>query len=137
MDSTTYGYQQSFSLALQDGGRPRVAYYTDWAGQDLRYLEGPEGLHAPALSPGRGGQFVLTPNPARESVHVRFSLLRSETARLELLDDRGRRVIAKPLGVLAPGSHEVTLTTRELASGVYWLRLGGAGRAAVPMCVIR
>jgi hypothetical protein len=68
----------------------------------------------------------VRPNPTRGSQLVaRFSLSSSNSARLELLDVGGRRVIARELGRLTAGHHH-HFELREadrLAPGLYLLRL--------------
>ncbi|HYM80056.1 MAG TPA: hypothetical protein VEY91_01440 [Candidatus Limnocylindria bacterium] len=64
------------------------------------------------------------PNPAVAELRVAFSLPSTDSARLELLDVTGRRVLAHDLAGIEPGSHVVNLgSTSAMRAGVYWLRL--------------
>jgi hypothetical protein len=64
------------------------------------------------------------PNPTPGALSVAFSLPSGAAATLELIDVTGRLVIARDVGSLGPGNHQLLLNeTREVAAGVYWLRL--------------
>ena len=68
---------------------------------------------------------------------VEFALRDASPARLELLDVAGRRLLARDVGSLGPGTHVLDLTEHlTLGSGIYFVRLRQAGdevhtRAAV------
>ena len=68
---------------------------------------------------------------------VEFTLRDASPARLELLDVAGRRLLARPVGSLGPGTHALDLSEGgALKSGIYFARLLQAGdevhaRAAV------
>jgi hypothetical protein len=73
----------------------------------------------------------LHPNPTRGSgFDVVFALPTGATARLELLDISGRRLLSREVGSLGPGRHTVNLAEgRRVAPGIYWVRLAqGANR---------
>lgn len=63
----------------------------------------------------------FTPNPG-VGRQVAFSLATFERASIEVLDLAGRRVLARDVTSLGPGSHELALEQR-LAPGLYLLRL--------------
>lgn len=70
-------------------------------------------------------------SPSSRDLEVAFSLATGEAARLELFDIAGRAVVAQPVGSLGPGSHRVRLEAgREIASGIYTVRLAQGGRRA-------
>jgi FG-GAP repeat protein len=68
---------------------------------------------------------VLRPNPTTASgLNVVFALPSGATARLELLDISGRRVLSREVGWLGAGQHTVNLAEgRKVAPGLYWVRL--------------
>jgi hypothetical protein len=91
----------------------------DRAGQTV--YAGLVSVHVPvsatlSLAPGS--------NPALGLFSVSFSLPDTRPARLELYDVSGRRVLAREVGAMGPGTHVLRLAeTSGLSSGVYWLRL--------------
>jgi hypothetical protein len=79
------------------------------------------------------------PNPTRgRGLNVVFALPTGATARLELLDLSGRRVLLREVGSLGAGRHTVNLAEgRRLAPGLYWVRLTqGANRRSTRVVVI-
>lgn len=73
------------------------------------------------------------PNPARESVTLRFSLPSEAAATLAIYDVQGRRVRALASGPRAAGPHAVSWDLRDdrgraVASGLYFARLEAGGR---------
>jgi hypothetical protein len=71
------------------------------------------------------------PNPFNPSTEISFEILVSSSVTLEIYDVSGRRTGAVALGSFGPGVHRVRwdgrdARGRELASGVYFLRLRGA-----------
>ena len=77
---------------------------------------------APTAVPQR---LALTayPNPFNPSTVIRFSLPKTERAKLTVYDVTGREVKVLEDGVLSAGDHGVTLEGSALASGVYFARL--------------
>ncbi len=98
---------------------------------DLRANESDAVTVGPLASVAVGdaaAEFALrgsAPNPARPSnLTIGFSLPTGMRATLELFDLSGRRVAARDVGRLGPGSHRVNLAEgRALRSGVYLVRL--------------
>jgi hypothetical protein len=89
---------------------------------------GVEGAGLAALSFAAPG-----PNPARGPVALRWTLSRSGPVRLSVYDAAGRRVALLRDGVQAAGGHSETFALRDdagrdLASGLYLLRLEAEGR---------
>jgi hypothetical protein len=77
------------------------------------------------------------PNPAVRNLNVAFTLPTNEPASLELIDVSGRRVAARDVGSLGPGSHVVSLGRgTDLPAGVYMLRLRQATRTIVTKAAI-
>ena len=68
------------------------------------------------------------PNPAAGDLTVALSLATRETARLELVDITGRRVLQRDLTTLGPGRHVLRLDGPAPAGGLYFLRLTQGGR---------
>ncbi len=76
------------------------------------------------------------PNPTVRDLSVSFSLASDAPAELALLDVTGRRVRSLEVGPLGAGPHTALLRARDLAPGVYLIRLDQSGhtlttRAAV------
>jgi hypothetical protein len=79
----------------------------------------------------------LRPNPAARELTASFTLPSAASATLELLDLAGRRVSEHRVGSLGPGRHALRLGDgRQLAPGVYWLRLTQGGRALTARGVV-
>jgi hypothetical protein len=77
-----------------------------------------------------GGATVLTtrlignhPNPARTHTTVEYELGQTSQVQLEVFSVTGQRVALLADEVLRAGRHEAALDTRDLASGVYFIRL--------------
>jgi hypothetical protein len=78
---------------------------------------------------------VATPNPFRAATSILFHVAQPAAGRLEILDLRGRRVLSRDLGRLAPGPARVGWDGRgaageEIAAGVYFYRITVAGETA-------
>jgi hypothetical protein len=73
------------------------------------------------------------PNPASGAqLHISFSLPSAEPATLELIDIGGRRVVARDVGALGAGRHQVNLSAgAPLAPGLYLVRLTQGARHGV------
>lgn len=71
----------------------------------------------------------VRPNPSRGApLTVQFTLASAATASLELLDVTGRRIAAREVGSLGPGTHALDLSQGvALRPGVYFLRLTQGG----------
>lgn len=64
-----------------------------------------------------------TENPCRSELRMALSIPGPESARLEVFDVTGRRIAARDLDAGAPRTLVLTIGSRELRAGVYWLRL--------------
>jgi hypothetical protein len=79
----------------------------------------------------------LRPNPCRGALEVEFASATAGSASLELLDLGGRRVLAAPLGVLAPGRyHRHIELSKGLGPGVYFMRFVSGARSSVRKVVL-
>ena len=81
----------------------------------------------------------IHPNPASgRDLRVAFALPSGEPARLELLDVSGRLLLARDVGALGAGQHEVNLAEgRGVRTGIYWVRLTqGRNRGTTRTAVI-
>ncbi len=79
----------------------------------------------------------LRPNPAGPNPSVTFTLPDASPARLEVLDVGGRRILARDVGSLGPGTHVVSLDLqRPLPPGLYLLRLTHGDRAVTARSVV-
>ncbi len=79
----------------------------------------------------------VSPNPVVGSLAVLLSLSGDETARIEMFDVRGQRVLTRE--VTARGGRDQRLeigNARDYASGVYFLRLTQAGRSVTSRFVV-
>ncbi len=90
---------------------------------------------APVSPAGRGPLALetVTPNPARGSLRVRFTLAGDAPATLTLHDLAGRAMTVRPLAGSGAGPHELTLPLdAALPAGIYFVRVtqGAAARAA-------
>ena len=75
------------------------------------------------------------PNPAAGPFAIAFSLEDDSPARLELFDTAGRSVLARSVGALGAGDHEVRIE-RRLPNGLYFARLRQHGRAITTRVLI-
>ena len=119
--SITPGERYAYRLAYDDDGTAR---YTTEA-----WIEVPRALTL-ALE-------GLRPNPAVAGLNVSFMLPAATSATLALLDVGGRRVIEREVGALGVGRHLLLLADgRQLAPGMYWLRLSQAGETRLARGVV-
>jgi hypothetical protein len=123
---------------------PAGSYYK-LSAVDIHGNESAFALFSPASNTGVSGggtvAFALEgvwPNPARSSgLNVAFALASDASARLELLDMSGRRVVTQEVGVLGAGRHTVDLARgQKLAPGVYWVRLTQAANQRVTRAAV-
>lgn len=79
----------------------------------------------------------IQPNPARNPIVVDYAVPGAGNAFLEMFDARGRRVLARRLSDLGPGSHRYSLAEAgPLAAGGYMIRLSHGGRALTRKVVV-
>lgn len=131
-------YHQIVRFSGYDAGAPviRSAVIDVQSNTDGVYLDGLAFGSAPATSssgdvaPAVAVLHPAVPNPFNPRTTIRFELPREGYIRLALHDLRGRLVRELVAGPRPAGAHEVSLDGGELASGVYLVRLTGAGGAA-------
>jgi hypothetical protein len=62
---------------------------------------------------------TLIPNPAHGTATVKFALSGSETVYLQIVDESGRTLATRSLGLLRAGEHTLPLDIQEMGSGAY------------------
>jgi hypothetical protein len=72
----------------------------------------------------------FVPNPAGHDVAVSFTLPSRAASQLEVVDVSGRRILARDLSALAPGSHILRLGELHAPAGMYFIRVTHQGRSA-------
>jgi hypothetical protein len=79
----------------------------------------------------------LQPNPTSSRVSVAFTLPDDASARLQLIDINGRRVLDRSLAGFGPGPHVLDLAdARVLPPGIYFVRLSHGAEALTARGVI-
>lgn len=68
----------------------------------------------------------VTPNPAGETVTVRFSVARRSDVLLAIYNARGEEVERLVDSAIEPGEHEISLNTGKLTESAYFVRLESA-----------
>lgn len=77
------------------------------------------------------------PNPSFGESMVRLDVGGLQPVRVELFDMLGRRVRMIHEGVLGVGSHQLSITTDDLPSGAYVLRVSGAQTSRVNRLIVQ
>ena len=70
-----------------------------------------------------GAAIKVFPNPARENMFVSIPVERSTTLAIQLFDNNGRRIYAKPQEEISKGKHTFSIKTIELSAGIYHLQV--------------
>jgi len=103
----------------------------------------PTGYHAPsaqsAVPDAHGAATIegVVPNPLRDVGSLRFTLDRTTTMTIDVIDVAGRRVMDLFTGSAEAGVHEVALNAHGMAPGRYFLRISVPGSTQVyPMHVV-
>lgn len=65
-----------------------------------------------------GGEWMVYPNPAKETVTVKFAVIPESSASIELYDAIGKLVISRKVT-----EQSVTLDVQNMANGIYTLRI--------------
>jgi len=98
-------------------------------------------IFAPAVAaptPASGARVRVAPNPFNPRTMVTYTMPEAGRVRVDLLDLAGRRLRTLADGHRPRGRHRVGLNAENLASGVYVLRLSGAGGgASIPITLVR
>ena len=69
------------------------------------------------------GSVVVYPNPARDYVHLNFTLLNQENVTVSIVNYLGKEVYFDQLGTVSAGQNTMMLPMEELSSGVYTVKL--------------
>jgi len=123
-----YGYQ--LVVPSQQGAVPGGEVWVDVPTSTTGVPGSPPPGPGLALQPVR-------PNPLVDRFVVSFGLPNADRARLDLIDLSGRQVLTREVGSLGPGTHQLDLgSARDLAPGMYFVRLSQSGRALTARAVV-
>jgi len=116
-------------------------YVAEWSMGDsaLRSLADNAASPGRALSSStRGLELKLLRNPyfGTQPIEYEVMLPTSTTARLELFDVAGRKLLDHRLSFDVPGSRRLKLERPRLPAGVYWLRVRQAARQATEKLIV-
>jgi len=116
------------------------------AGATYRYrfgvMDGNAMAYGPSIEvmvPARPvlGLRVHGAQPTAGPIAAELTLADASSARLQLVDAHGRRVAEREVGSLGPGRHVLTMSdARDLAPGVYWLRVTQGGQIRTARAVV-
>ena len=95
---------------LPDGRKLKGEVYTG------TYLDPAEAMNALDY-------LLAFPNPARETLHLRFVLNRESDIRAEAFDLSGRRVQNLYIGTLMPAEHDLPINVSAWEQGMYLIRV--------------
>lgn len=84
-------------------------------------------LSTPAPTPAPANALTAFPNPARDAATIAFTLEQPSEVTIRLLNSMGQTVMIEKKGMLAAGEHLMPLDVRELAAGIYFASIDGAG----------
>ena len=124
-------------MTLSDATAPRPAYYAvtavDFAGNESAAATTAiaTGVDPPPVR--RFGLSPARPNPFNPRTSIRYVLAERAPTHVEVIDAAGRSVTTLASGPAGPGRFEVVWdgrddAHREVASGVYFVRLRAGGR---------
>ncbi len=137
---------QQLGLTTADGGDrlryedrtvtpgERYAYRIGWSEDGAEQFSAESWVDVPlAVFALRGA----VPNPASGAdLRVAFSLPKSGSARIELLDTSGRLIERHEEPALEAGEYRLRPFTRSVAPGIYWLRLSQGVQTATARAVV-
>ena len=111
---------------------------------DIGWLDGPTGINDNPVADSRLRGVKLLPNypnPFNPRTAIRYSVSGTQDIRLEIFDVQGRLVRTLVNGVASPGTHETAWDGRDnrgagVGSGVYFVRLAGAGEVTTRKIVL-
>lgn len=86
-------------------------------------------LSVPGGAPASLSFAIVGPHPIHDEARFRIELPETARVRIDLFDVSGRRVSGGIDETLPAGTHEVRLTARGLAPGIYMARLRAVGRS--------
>jgi len=141
--SKTYAAAQAPSRSMSDFGAGANNYLVVWSApeqpgplemitRDIRgQLYQADLLTTAPHGPGTQGAARISfayPNPFSSRLQFAVDVDRTQDARVDVYNARGRRVARLFDGRLqGPASHAFSLSGRGLASGVFWIRVTGEG----------
>lgn len=76
------------------------------------------------------------PNPSASSVTINFGTADVSDVRMQLVDSRGALVMLAVNGRMNGGTHEVSLDTKALANGTYFVMLSANGQQVVKQLTV-
>lgn len=77
------------------------------------------------------------PNPAKEYVSLAFNMASANNAVVEIFDMQGKRILLKDLGLITPGSQEITVDLPSVFPGIYFINLNSNGFRKTRKLMIR
>ncbi len=88
------------------------------------------------VSPLKSQLFDVAPNPTSENFDVNFSLSFESRVSIELYNSFGQRVNTIYEGVMKEGNYSILVDTKELNSGVYFVKLSSEGFSSIVSVVL-
>lgn len=119
------------NIAYSDSGSYRCAIIgicdTAYSNIAVVKISAPSGVTDYDFS----GYYIINaaPNPASETVTVRFGIGNGSKVSVKLLEMTGREVLRQDLGTLEAGEYSAKLDVSDLASGIYLCRVEANGAA--------
>jgi hypothetical protein len=117
------------AMATNDAGRVGVVFpsyeHTPWLATRVRVATFPAvlGIGSEPQNPRPVTSFRVWPNPASRTASLCFTLGRTGPVQVSAFDAAGRRCASLFSGRMNAGRQTIPLDTRQLANGVYFLRL--------------
>jgi hypothetical protein len=135
VDGTPPGGRLNHTAIYDDSAGRMVVFggpTSGWPGPTVMALEFAGPLAVPPPTAPAVTKFALHamwPNPSRGALILDVDLPQSGRATFALIDVTGRRVAARDLGHLGPGSQSLRIDDLRIPAGVYFLELTHGGRA--------
>jgi hypothetical protein len=115
-----------------DTRRYRLYHLAPDGGRALLYEASIDGSREPSLA----ATLDLYPNPARNALHVRFTLRESGAAALAMFDVAGRMVRQLFVAADASGEHDLLVSLGGIVPGGYVLRLQNTSGVIQRRCMV-
>ncbi|MGM0478221.1 MAG: zinc-dependent metalloprotease [Bacteroidota bacterium] len=80
--------------------------------------------------------FKVFPNPAQDEANVEFAVTDSKNTRVTVMNTIGQEVISTDVQA-QPGKNRVVLSTRNLESGVYFVKVGSEGAQQTERLIVK
>ena len=121
MTTAVFGADPSDEAAtgLQLGEELSFAYNGKLADQTITWEGGMEHRSLALTFSDVTEALTLSPNPAQATTQLTFELLSDASVNVQVSDATGRLVMDLPLGTLAEGAQQRTLSLSEFDAGVY------------------